>query len=128
MNGGVGGRIENSYGAIGEREAWGKRASWCDYSGQVGARTVGIAVFDHPRNVGYPTYWHVRDYGLMTANPFALSQFLADSTLDGSWVLPAGERTTFRYRVFVHAGNAAEGDVKDKYLDWVYPPAASVVQ
>jgi hypothetical protein len=128
MNGGVGGRIENSYGAIGEREAWGKRASWCDYSGQVGAHTVGIAVFDHPRNVGYPTYWHVRDYGLMTANPFALSQFLADSTLDGSWVLPAGERTTFRYRVFVHAGNAAEGDVKDKYLDWVYPPAASVVQ
>ena len=128
MNGTVGGRIENSFGAIGEPEAWGKRASWCDYSGPVGAHTVGIAAFDHPGNVGYPTYWHVRDYGLMAANPFALSHFLHDPSVDGSWVLPAGERTTFRYRVFIHPGDATEGGVKDKYLDWVYPPAASLVE
>jgi hypothetical protein len=43
-------------------------------------------------------------------------------------VLPAGERATFRYRVFVHVGDAAEGGVKNKYLDWLYPPAASVVR
>ena len=128
MNGDVGGRIENSFGATGESEAWGKRASWCDYSGPVGGHTVGIAVFDHPGNVGYPTYWHVRNYGLMTANPFGLSYFLDDSSVDGSYVIPAEGLLTFRYRMFVHAGYAEEGGVKDRYLDWLYPPAARLVE
>ena len=28
-----------------------------------------IAIFDHPGNVNYPTYWHARGYGLFAANP-----------------------------------------------------------
>ena len=118
------GRIRNSLGAVTEAETWGKRASWCDYSGRVGEHTVGIAVFDHPSNLRYPTYWHVRDYGLMTANPFGLS-FFVDESVDGSYVLPAGQNLCFRYRVLVHAGGAQEGGVREKYLQWVFPPSAS---
>jgi len=121
-----GGRIENACGAVGEGEAWGKRAPWCDYSGPVAGHTVGVAVFDHPRNFRYPTYWHVRDYGLMTANPFGLSHFRAPDKADGAHTLPAGERLEFRYRVYVHAGDAREGDVAAKYLNWVYPPEVTV--
>ena len=123
-----GGRIENSLGGVNEDETWGKRASWCDYCGTVGGHTVGIAVFDHPTSFRYPTYWHVRNYGLMTANPFGLSYFEAPRQVDGSHVLPAGQELAFRYRIFVHAGDAAQGAVRDKYLDWTCPPVAAVVE
>ncbi len=119
------GRIENSLGGANESETWGKRAAWCDYSGRLGDHTAGIAAFDHPSNLRYPTYWHVRDYGLMTANPFGLS-FFVDKNADGSYVLPAGGRLRFRYRVHVHAGDAREGRVGEKYLEWLFPPRAAV--
>jgi hypothetical protein len=67
MDGSRGGTIENSYGALTEAETWGRRAAWCDYSGPVGGKLVGIAIFDTPGNLRYPTYWHVRDYGLSGA-------------------------------------------------------------
>ncbi len=123
-----GGKIENSLGGVDEDETWGKRASWCDYSGLVGEHTVGIAAFDHPSNFRYPTYWHVRNYGLMTANPFGLSYFLSPQEADGSHTLPAGEELGFRYRIFVHAGDAAQGDVRQRYLDWVFPPVVGLAE
>ena len=127
MEGRHGGLIENALGAVTEEETWGKRAAWCDYSGPVGDRTVGIALFDHPANLRYPTYWHVRDYGLMTANPFGLSHFKGEGH-DGAHVLEAGQNLTFRYRVLVHAGGAAEGGVRDRYLEWTFPPSAAVLE
>ena len=114
-------------GGVNEDETWGKRAPWCDYSGVVGGHTVGIAIFDHPSNFRYPTYWHVRNYGLMTANPFALSYFLPDEGIDGAHTLPAGESMAFRYALLVHAGDASAGGVSDRYQDWIHPPVASVV-
>jgi hypothetical protein len=121
------GLIRNSHGAVTEVETWGKRASWCDYSGILEGHKVGIALFDHPRNLRYPTYWHVRDYGLMTANPFGLS-FFVDKGVDGSYVLENGCDLTFRYRMLVHAGDADEGGVAGKYLDWVFPPTAATTE
>jgi hypothetical protein len=121
------GLIRNSHGAVTEVETWGKRASWCDYSGVLQGHKVGIALFDHPRNLRYPTYWHVRDYGLMTANPFGLS-FFVDGSVDGSYVLGKGRDLTFRYRMLVHAGDADEGAVAGKYLDWVFPPTAATIE
>jgi len=126
MQGNRGGRIENSVGGVSEAETWGKRASWCDYCGNVAGHLVGLAVFDHPSNLRYPTYWHVRDYGLMTANVFGLSHFLADPEADGTYVVPAGEKLSFKYRVYVHAGGAREGTVAQKYADWVFPVSARV--
>jgi hypothetical protein len=119
------GRIENAIGGINEAETWGKRASWCDYSGYVGGRRVGVAVFDHPSNPRYPTYWHVRDYGLMTANPFGLSHFEGKGH-EGSFLLLGGGEACFRYRLFVHAGTAQEAGVRAKYLEWLFPPSAEV--
>ena len=117
-----GGRIENSYGAIGEAEAWGRRASWCDYSGPVEGRWVGMALMDHPDGFRYPTYWHVRDYGLMAANPFGLSYFHNDPNRRGDYVLKAGESLKFKYRLYIHVGDAREGRVAERYNDFVNPP------
>ena len=121
------GRIENSYGGIQEAETWGKRAHWCDYSGPVRGEIVGIAVFDHPDSFRHPTYWHVRDYGLMTANPFGLSHYYNDPARDGSYVLTPGETMSFRYRLYIHLGDASIGAVAEKYHDYINPPRVEPV-
>ena len=68
------GHIVNSEG-VRDGATWGKRAAWCDYYGPVEGKTVGVAIFDHPQNPRYPTWWHVRDYGLFAANPFGQHDF-----------------------------------------------------
>jgi len=118
------GTITNSYGGLNEDETWGKRAQWCDYSGVADDTPVGIALFDHPANPLFPTYWHVRNYGLMTANPFGVSYFEEGSGKRGDWVLQANQSATFRYRLFIHGGSAANGAVSDRYHDYTTPPAA----
>jgi len=120
-----GGRIENSYGGVNERETWGHAAHWCDYSGIVNGVRVGVAVMDHPLSFRYPTYWHVRDYGLMGANPFALSAYTKGAK-DGSYTLQADAEMRFLYRVIVHVGDAAEADVAGHYLDFATPPPAEI--
>lgn len=126
MQGDVGGRIENSYGGIGEGETWGKQAHWCDYSGPVGQDIAGISIFDSPESFRFPTYWHVRDYGLMTANPFGLSHFHRDPSRSGDHLLPAGETLCFSYRLYIHPGDAAQARVAERYNDFVCPPAVEV--
>jgi hypothetical protein len=111
-----GGRIELATGAVGEAESWGRAAPWCDYSGQVDGSRVGVAILDAPGNPR-PAYWHVRDYGLMTANPFGLGDFPGGG--DGSLGLEPGEATTFRYRVLVHHGDARDGRVAEHYARYV---------
>lgn len=115
-----GGRIENAFGAVSEEECWGKRAPWCDYSGEVEGKKVGVVIFDHVENVNYPTYWHVRDYGLMGANPFGISYFKGKQH-DGSHVLEEGKTLRFRYRLIVHDGDATDADLAQQYLNWYLP-------
>jgi len=125
MDAGDQGTIVNSYGGTNEAETWGKRAQWCDYYGPVAGETVGIAILDHPTNFRHPTYWHVRNYGLMTANPFGLSHFLGDKEMDGSHVLAAGEELVFQYRVLFHTDTTGEANVAAKYNDYINPPVVS---
>lgn len=121
-----GGRIQNANRGINESEIWGKRAPWCDFSGTVDGSLVGLAIFDHPSNFRYPTYWHVRDYGLMTANPFALSHYFDDPSRNGSYLIRKGKEFRFRYRLFAHEGDADTGGVADAYQDWIHPPKVEV--
>ena len=126
MNASDGGKIENAYGGTNEGETWGKRAQWCDYSGIVEGTPVGVAVFDHISNPRYPTYWHVRNYGLMTTNIFGTGTFEGDQSKDGSYTLKSGEEMNFRFRVLIHAGDAATGQVAQKYHDFINPPTVSI--
>ena len=126
MNASDSGKIENAFGGINEAETWGKRANWCDYSGVVDGTPVGIAVFDHIVNPRYPTYWHVRNYGLMGSNIFGGGTFESDPSKDGSYTLKQGEEMHFRFRVLIHAGDANVGKVAQKYHDFINPPAVEV--
>jgi hypothetical protein len=108
-------KMLNSEGKVGEAEIWGKRADWVDYSGVVAGEELGIAIFDNPRNIKHPTYWHARDYGLFAVNPFGEHDFYHDPKRDGSVTIPTGGSLTLRYRVLIHHGNAQTAHVAEAY-------------
>lgn len=88
-----GGVITSSSGATTAKGTWGKTANWCDYSGVLGERRVGIAVFAGPQNFR-PSWFHNRDYGLMVANPFGDNAF----TKGPKSRVPVAKGETFRLR------------------------------
>ena len=77
---------------------WSTRARWCSLTGNTGSHTTTIAIFDHPGNPGYPTYWHARGYGLFAANPLGRSIFSPQSA-PFNYTLEKGQSVTFRYRI-----------------------------
>lgn len=123
---GGGGKIENGIGGIDEAETWGKRAPWCHYTGPVNGNTTGVAIMDHPDSFRHPTYWHVRNYGLMTANPFGLSYYHNDPSRRGHHTLSPGESIVGIYRFYFHKGDATEGNIRDRYHDFAHPPKVTV--
>ena len=113
------GHIINSEG-VRDGDTWGKRAAWCDYYGPVDGKVVGVAIFDNPKNPRHPTWWHVRDYGLFAANPFGRHDFekLSDKTA-GNLVVPDGQSVTFRYRFYLHEGDAKQAKVGERYQEYL---------
>ena len=96
-------------------QTWGKRAEWCDYYGPVNGKIVGIAIFDHPSNPVYPTWWHVRDYGLFAANPFGVHDFERKPAGAGNLVIAPGKSVTFKYRFYIHEGDEQQAKVAERY-------------
>ena len=89
-------------------DCWGKRAKWVAFHGpdEKGEAAV-IAMFDHPANLRYPTWWHARDYGLLAANPFGIHDFERGKPRGaGNLKLPTGDTLQQRYRVLIHHGTA----------------------
>jgi hypothetical protein len=81
-------------------EAWGTRGRWCSLTGSTEGHTVTIAMFDHPGNPNYPTYWHARGYGLFAANP--LGQHIFDPKAPQlDYTIEKNENVTFTYRILL---------------------------
>ncbi len=91
-------------GRRGTNSLWGKPARWIDYSAQVEGKTCGVTIFDHPKNLRYPTEWHARPYGLNAANPFAHRSFNGKAAPSGEYEIPAGKALQLSYRVLWHDG------------------------
>lgn len=101
-NTGVSGLYTSSEGVRGDA-VWGTRGRWMALAGRVGDEDVVLLMLDHPRNPGYPTYWHARGYGLFAANP------LGQAALSGgretlNLTLAPGAAASFRYRLGVLPG------------------------
>ena len=97
-----GGVITNAEG-LNNKEAWGQRSEWVDYSGPVDDDTVGITIHGHPSGFGFPCRWHVRTYGLFAANPFGVHHFTGGAKTSGI-VLKDGTQMRLNYRVVLHDG------------------------
>jgi hypothetical protein len=115
------GKLENAEGKTGELSVWGRKSAWCDYSGTIDGKQVGIAIFDDPGNP-YPACWHSRGYGLMAANPFgrAKSGFPAmKGTTEKLVKLDKGEHLKLRYGILLHTGDAKAGQVAQHFETFV---------
>jgi hypothetical protein len=131
----------------GDRDAvtWGKRAEWVDYIGpDASGKTVGIAMFDHPSNLRYPTHWHSRTYGLLAANRFGTDHFdpkflkgkgiscrphgdqcPACNSRSGDYTIPANDSLKLRHRIYFHHADSETAEVAAKSRDYI---KARVVQ
>lgn len=117
-NTGVGGEYLSSEGRVGEKEVWGTRSKWCILRGKVQEKPVTIAIFDHPDNVGYPTYWHARGYGLFAANPLGWKTFTNGKEVL-NFTLQPGESTTFRYRMLIASRRLEKEEAEQLYQGWL---------
>jgi len=111
------GQAINSRG-VKDKAMWGQQAKWVDYSGKIDGQMMGLAMFDHPGNPRHPTYWHARDYGLVAANPFGVSDFTAKKEPSGALTLAAGKELRFRYRIVLHRGDAKEAGIAKLYEEY----------
>ena len=57
---------------------------------------------NHPAGFRYPSWYHVRTYGLFAVNPFGIKDFEPDVRLDGTVTLKKDESLSFHYRVLIH--------------------------
>lgn len=94
-------------------DVWGTRGKWVNLNGTIGGQPVSIVILDHPENIGYPTYWHARDYGLFAANPLGQRIFSeGNEILD--FKLRAGESVVFKYKVLINSGNNLSDDLVNR--------------
>ncbi len=116
-NAGVTGLYTSSEGLTGT-EVWGKRAAWVMLAGLVEGDTVTLAIFDHPRNPGYPSYWHARGYGLFAANPLGQKVF-SEGKEELNFALEPRVSTTFRYRVLILSSAHTPERMAEKYREFI---------
>lgn len=83
--------------------AWGTRGNWCMLYGKKGGDAISIVMIDHPKNPGYPTYWHARNYGLFAANPLGQKIF-SNGVENMNFRINKGKTVTFRYRIVIASG------------------------
>jgi len=110
-NEGVNGNYINAEGIEG-LATWAKRSKWVNLSSTIGDEKISLVILDHKANVGYPTYWHSRGYGLFAANPLGQEVF-SEGKEKLNFELKKGESTTFKHRIIV-ASSALEKEELDK--------------
>lgn len=115
-NDGVTGSYTSSEGKHGD-DVWGTRGRWVMLSGRVGDEPITIAMIDHPKNPGYPTYWHARGYGLFAANPLGAKAFSNGRDAMNFTIAPHAS-TTFRYRVLILEGAASPDRIEKEFMDF----------
>jgi Family of unknown function (DUF6807) len=112
------GRYINAYGWETAENVWGKRCPWVAIRGTVKGSDVTVAIFDHPSTENFPSYWHARDYGLFSVNPFGRKDFVKGSTPLGK-KLDANDSFHFRYRLLVYSGQVSKDRLDQDYWNYV---------
>ena len=96
------GNYINSEGIEGT-DTWGQPASWICLRTSVTDEDLSVSIFDHPSNIGFPSRWMARGYGLLSVNNLGVKVF--DENAEPSLVkLLPGESVVFRHRIHISSG------------------------
>lgn len=109
-NTGISGDYLNAEGLKGEN-TWGKRSEWVSLNGKIKSEDVSISILDHPKNPGYPSYWHTRGYGLFSINPLGQKVF-TNGTKELNMTLKKGESARFAYRMVIDNNITPQTELK----------------
>lgn len=104
-----GGTMINAEGAKGEKETFGKKSPWIDYSGHRGDAIEGLAIMQHPSNPWYPSPWFTRDYGFISPTPMYWPENGEATSME------KGTKLLLKYRVLVHSGNHLEAKIAEEF-------------
>ncbi len=102
-NTGVTGMYTSSGGLNGDA-VWGTRNEWIYLSGVKNKVPISVAIFDHPKNTGFPAYFHARGYGLFSINNFGQNGYDANQP-KRDITLKKGESITLRHRIYIQSGS-----------------------
>jgi hypothetical protein len=117
------GRYFSSNGDVTAKNVWGKRARWVALQGIRKGKIVGVASLNHPASINYPTYWHVRNYGLFSANPLGQGDFQRqqpkeyrkNKVMPLRLTLEQGETAYFRFLVIVYEGFRTNEQIEERF-------------
>ena len=101
-NEGVTGMYISSNGLKGD-SVWGTRNSWVILKGTKNNNFISMAMFDNPKNPGYPAYAHARGYGLFSVNNFGQKAYDPKQETR-SFKIEKGQSVTLYHRFYVQSG------------------------
>ncbi len=102
-NTGVTGMYISSNGKKGDA-VWGTRNEWVILTGTKDNTTISMAIFDNPKNPGFPAYAHARGYGLFAINDLGQNSY--DSKQEKKiYNLAKGESITLYHRFYIQSGS-----------------------
>ena len=102
-NTGVTGMYVSSNGKKGDA-VWGTRNEWVILTGTKDNTVISMAIFDNPKNPGFPAYAHARGYGLFAMND--LGQNAYDPKQEKKvYNLAKGESITLYHRFYIQSGS-----------------------
>jgi hypothetical protein len=106
-----------------EENVWGKKAKWMRLQGQKDGKPIGIAIFNHPTSVNYPTYWHARAYGLFAANPLGQYDFEKkknpETARKTSITLEPGQKIHLRFLMVIYEGDRTKEQLEKQFESFV---------
>lgn len=107
-----GGTMINADGARGEKETFGQKSAWIDYSGKRGEAIEGLTIMQHPSNPWYPSPWFTRDYGFISPTPMYWPENGEET------FLKKGTKLILKYRVIIHAGNHTDAKIAEEFTKY----------
>jgi Methane oxygenase PmoA len=102
-NKGVTGMYVSSKGLKGD-SVWGTRNDWVILSGKKNNVVISMAIFDNPKNPGYPAYAHARGYGLFSINNFGQNSYDPKQE-KRSYIIENGKSVTLFHRFYIQSGS-----------------------
>jgi len=109
----------NNKGQKGAGECWGQRAEWVTLQGPVKDEVISVGIFVHPSSINFPPYWHARDYGLFTANPFGRKMYTKGKEAPLELTLKPGENFTFKARLMIQGKKMTKAELDQEYQNYL---------